>query len=921
MYKHFEASDRIFVNREEYLEWMDAALTRCKEKSVILHLRGIGGIGKSSLLNHWNSTIDSTVRLDCQQYTEFYSRLDILAKGAVRVGVNLRRFDILWHIRKRFVEGVEPATEKGRDWAKEVLVAIPFIGSLASIGSAIKAVSDNVAPKLRKRYGEVGQWLQERLGVEYLERLLEILWKEPQHAEFLYLDALLEDINARKNIEQPLLFLFDHSENVDSEDQRWRYSGKKITEMELWYIFISSLKNCVGVIASRLAAPPLSEKKLVIEEKELIELEKESCIELQEKRGITDEALKERIVSVSGGNPFVINAICDMHETEELAINDIESLRAETLDDVRLKTWRRLFSQTKDLLNLVDRAGLLWTFDRNSMNIIAPDMKSDQWERLIRLSFVKVRDNGSLVLHDLARELVRTELGKQLGPLTTEISELLKNASKEEDDPGLIGIALSVKALDSEQDAITEAKSLIRNMIRRGLYKEALLILENTHFNTIIGNSEIQGLLGIAYQELNRYAEAEVFLREALGIIEESASSESKHYYESIGEYSSGLGYVLVETLRYSEAENWLLKAVKNFRILAKSKAEEHLYLLSECLQGIAFFYYRSQDAAKGVSYALESVELARQISDPILLPKALNIAGAVHSNLGRVEDTKRMYREAIDLQRELVKTSENAPLIKTLLAGLLNNFAMSLHEVDEVEKMYEEIFQIREEIFELYPQTMAGSKMRYGWYCSRNYRIQDAEEYLKQALDIYNDLAKENPEGWVFWIEITRYLLAQTYIIGNRVAEAREIVDGLLSSAREISELKEDIMRLNIAGNLSLSGLLLTLTNQQREASAAYEEAVKLLDLIKLDSAEEIMIASASLNNYSVLCYRMKKYDDAKTLLNRVSAWINIFGEYWGGSVAHAIISNNLALILQDEAKFDEAEAAFTDSIDGLND
>ena len=63
MYKHFEASDRIFVNREEYLEWMDDALTRCKEKSVILHLRGIGGIGKSSLLNHWNSTIDSTVRL------------------------------------------------------------------------------------------------------------------------------------------------------------------------------------------------------------------------------------------------------------------------------------------------------------------------------------------------------------------------------------------------------------------------------------------------------------------------------------------------------------------------------------------------------------------------------------------------------------------------------------------------------------------------------------------------------------------------------------------------------------------------------------------------------------------------------------------------------------------------------------------
>jgi hypothetical protein len=197
---------------------MDEALENCREKSIILHLKGIGGIGKSTLLNHWTRTVDSTVRLDCQQYTEFYSRLDILAKGAVRVGVDLKRFDILWHIRKRFVEGVEPATEKGRDWAKEVLVAIPFIGSLASIGSAIKSVGENVAPKLRKRYGDVGQWLQDRLGVQYLERLLEILWKEPQHAEFLYLDALLEDISNRKNLDTPILFLYLC---FISEELRW----------------------------------------------------------------------------------------------------------------------------------------------------------------------------------------------------------------------------------------------------------------------------------------------------------------------------------------------------------------------------------------------------------------------------------------------------------------------------------------------------------------------------------------------------------------------------------------------------------------------------------------------------------------------------------------------------------------------------
>ncbi|MGY5872961.1 MAG: hypothetical protein RTV72_11990 [Candidatus Thorarchaeota archaeon] len=48
MYKRYEPSERIFVDREERHDWMDTASTRCKEKSVVLHLKGICGIGKSS---------------------------------------------------------------------------------------------------------------------------------------------------------------------------------------------------------------------------------------------------------------------------------------------------------------------------------------------------------------------------------------------------------------------------------------------------------------------------------------------------------------------------------------------------------------------------------------------------------------------------------------------------------------------------------------------------------------------------------------------------------------------------------------------------------------------------------------------------------------------------------------------------------
>ncbi len=118
------------MDREEYLEWMANAMERCKERSVVLHHRGIRGIGKSSLLDHWKSTIDETIHLDCERHTELYDCLNVIAKGAIHLGVNLRRFDVLWQIRQRFVEGVEPVKEKGREWAKDSVCLGSRIGGV-----------------------------------------------------------------------------------------------------------------------------------------------------------------------------------------------------------------------------------------------------------------------------------------------------------------------------------------------------------------------------------------------------------------------------------------------------------------------------------------------------------------------------------------------------------------------------------------------------------------------------------------------------------------------------------------------------------------------------------------------------------------------------------------------------------------------
>ncbi|MHA2357083.1 MAG: hypothetical protein ACXADC_18075, partial [Candidatus Thorarchaeota archaeon] len=368
MYELYEPSERVFVDREEYIDWMTNAISRCKDKSVVLHLFGMGGIGKSSLIEHWNDITNQSILLDCSRVTDFYDRLDTIARGAARFGMDLRRFDVLWHIRQRFVKGVEPAQDEGRGWVMDILAPIDIILPITNVPRAIKAIGEKLKPILTGKLDDLGNWLQTRLGKDYASKLLEVLWKDPSHAEFVYLDALLEDLNNRKTIEKPLLVMLDGYEAVDKETLRWNLSGRMISEAELWYVFLSSLANSVGVVASRHSPP----KGVDAEESELTELDNKSCMELLERRGISDEEVQAKIVSVSGGNPFVLNCICDIPDSHNLSIEDVQNLGAETLEEVRVKTWRRLFSQTEGLLDLIDRMGLVPFIDRRIMSIIAP---------------------------------------------------------------------------------------------------------------------------------------------------------------------------------------------------------------------------------------------------------------------------------------------------------------------------------------------------------------------------------------------------------------------------------------------------------------------------------------------------------------------------------------------------------------------
>ncbi|MHA2426052.1 MAG: tetratricopeptide repeat protein, partial [Candidatus Thorarchaeota archaeon] len=839
MYERFEPSERIFVDREEHLEWMDKALTRCKEKSVVLHLKGIGGIGKSSLLDHWTATIESTTRVDCEQYSEFYDRLNMLAKGAVLQGVNLQRFDVLWQIRQRFVEGVEPVREEGRQWAKEVFMAIPFIGTLTSIGSALNAIGSKVTPKLKGKFSTVGKWLQDRLGKNHMEKLLEVLWKEPHHAEFLYLDALLEDVNDRSNSDTPLLFLLDHFEYVDNEKAKWRYGGRQITETELWNVFLCSLSNSIGVMASRKAA--VGQLKDQVEESELLELDAESSSEFLRLRKISDSNLQDKIVSVSGGNPFVIGAICDLVDAGDISFEEIEDLGADTLEEVRIRTWRRLFNEAHDLTSFIDRAGLLPFFSRRVMNIIAPDMKAEQWDRLIRLSFVRNRGDETYVLHDLAEELVIAEISDRLKLLSQEVATRLEEVSKDKSDLILLGLAISALARASPRTAID--KIALEFQVQTATQASATVaqfmeMLEIIRIDTTEGTLAIEDWRGYCLFQLGRYAECEYILSESLEIARELANNQPYVYFLYVARVLYHLALFYWTLGRGQEADEAFLESISIFTDLLEISDQEIPSIeLARTLGawGVRWHYglflMNTNRLMEAEAMLNQAYSVSQELPESGFWWNRLTAGNVTSSTLAVIQISIGKPLDAELTTRKIVEAPTFQQLDPMFRATILGHLCRALRKTNRPYKAEDALRKAQELWMVPYEKepsvewaSIVECSLPLGKLMMQTGRYADAERIFNEALDITKEYAKED----------TPFILALVYthlgvFLGDtgRVSEAQEAHETSLKMLRSLAEVSPTQYSSHVADSLNNSAILLRKIGKLKDAEEYYEEAL----------------------------------------------------------------------------------------------
>jgi tetratricopeptide (TPR) repeat protein len=945
---HYEPFERVFVDRKQFLEWMENALERCKKESVILHVRGIGGIGKSSLVEHWSKTVENSIVLDFSILTELYQRLDVLARGAFRFGVVPRRFDVLWHIRQRFIKGVEPSGEKGRGWVLDVLAPVdvalmPLTGGVPvmSISKALTVAGKKLKHALTGKVDELGDWLNNRLGEEYTERLLEILWKEPAYAEVLYLDALVEDLNGRENLDEPILIMLDGFELVDTENPKWRHKGKMVCEAELWYVFLSSLKNCVGVVASRQSPPQAITSNKTAEEFELLELDRRSCIELLEKRGIAQKEFQSRIITVSGGNPFVISCICDIWDAGTLSLIDIENLAADTLEQVRVKTWRRLFSRSEGLLDIIDRAGLVPTISRRIMEIIAPSMKSAHWNQLIQLSFIKDNGDGTWTLHALARSLIIVELGHRLQDLTDEVSELLQKAAEKQSDYWLMGIKFSVRAVASEHKTIKEVQNFVKMLTSNGQHSDAYSLLSNIRFSSDEGRATLEELKGRVCYYLDRVAEAEQLFQSALTIYDGAPQNEinKEAFMSGSARVLSWLGSLRNAVDRPSEAEAAYWEAIARYRNLANLYSESYVKDAAEALCSLALLLlnrHRAEEAEHAVNEALEIYGKLALSEDDIEIPLAgtartLIISGRLFSLQDRLAEAETAYERALDIYRGLAQTAPDD--FSKRVGHTLHRLAYILLRRNEIDRTMDAL-QEELSIFNEYSKTSplvyrkdlarALGSIGYMMHCTN--RPEEAERRLQESLSLFRELKEEAPKAYSDSVANRINDLGRVLREANRHEEAEK---SFLEALQIFQQLAKDAPEVYSFGECASCQVSITLqelghqyaiTNRSSEAEKAYQDAIA----ISADIARNIphhrhtFLVSRVMHDYGIALKRANRLQESEVFLQKALQGYRELCSRAPEAYSHVLASglNNYATLLRCTNRLSEAHDVLKEAL-----
>ncbi|WP_157609966.1 aminoglycoside phosphotransferase family protein [Spirillospora albida] len=423
------------MDREPVIAAFDEALRAQRNSPYVFNVVGVGGIGKSRLLQelcrrrtdtHRTATLDLQVPAMRQQE----DALAVLRVELGRQGVRFDRFDIayavLWqrlhpHLRLSrkelpFVEESEALTQI-IDGAAGVPVFGTGVGLLRLLGKA----TTGMRQRQKIKADETLQQLDDLTNAELADAVT-------------YLFA--EDL--REGSDRPYVIF------VDAYEALLPTSGRGIAQ-DVWLRdLIAQLDRGVVVMASREPLPWGTHDPgwmEAIHRQRVDGLPMEARLELLEGGGITDRAAQQAIATASQGLPFYLHLAVDTRTTarQAAAVSSEEILQ------------RFLAHVATDEIRTLELLSIARVFDFDIFQAVADafDLPRHRmaWESLTAYSFVYPAGAHGRRLHQLMRAALHQRLSEET---IRDVQSLLRHvwdARAARDDAAENGVAIRARAV------------------------------------------------------------------------------------------------------------------------------------------------------------------------------------------------------------------------------------------------------------------------------------------------------------------------------------------------------------------------------------------------------------------------------------------------------------------------------------------
>lgn len=394
-YRRVSALQRQFFNREGLLAVYDEELRDISTRPRILNVVGIGGIGKSRLLQelrHRTPASFRTARLDLQLPTlrQQEDALAVLRTELGAQGVKFDRFDIayavLWqrvHPQLQMNRRNTPFAEESEVLSKilDEAMGLPVFGTAAGL---VRLTGRAVANRQRRQRIEADPTLQELDGLSNAEL---------GHAvTYLFAEEMRQSA-----AEQPYVLYVDAYEAMVPTP----LPGGRTFATDAWVRdLLGQLEGGLTVLASREALPWEAYDRdwaTVIRKARIGGLPMAARLDLLAQAGITEIPRQRSIAEASAGVPFYLHLAVDTHLQNPTRIED-----AGTSEEL---VQRFLQHVSPDEVRILELLSIARTFDLEVFRVIGRifDLPTNllTWESLTAYSFAYPLPQGWYRLHQL----------------------------------------------------------------------------------------------------------------------------------------------------------------------------------------------------------------------------------------------------------------------------------------------------------------------------------------------------------------------------------------------------------------------------------------------------------------------------------------------------------------------------------------